>query len=299
MSDLDAMRSLAEVVRCGSVTEAARRLGLSQPAVSGHLKALEEKLGRALTRRKGRGVEPTAVARELAARTGPALDVLADAFEDAGEVASRPVRLGGPRAYLLARGVPALATHLDAPVRITIEARTDRLIELMEDGELDLGVFSGRPDPARIEVRDLELDRTALVAHPKWVELAGRPLLDILKSAPALTVDPRLSDLARHLHDSVDEPRLAWKVAAPRLIAPDPALLRAAALAGGGVAAIALHLVETDLDTGALVRLDDMQAPAPIFRLGWLRAARLTASARQARDVLANAARAYEDARSR
>ncbi|MCG8444039.1 MAG: LysR family transcriptional regulator, partial [Caulobacterales bacterium] len=232
MSDLDALRSLTEVVRCGSVSEAARRLGLSQPAVSGHLKQLEERLGRALTRRKGRGVEPTAVARELAARTGPAMDMLADALEDVAEIAARPVRMGGPRVYLLARAIPILAERSDAPLRVSFETDPARLVEMMEDGELDLGVFSTRPDPARVEAKELELDRPTLVAHPKFAELAGKPIIEILEAAPALSSDPRLSDLARHMQEGLDEPRLAHRTAPPAMMAPDADALLSAARVG-------------------------------------------------------------------
>ncbi|MCG8441244.1 MAG: hypothetical protein MI723_05470, partial [Caulobacterales bacterium] len=72
-----------------------------------------------------------------------------------------------------------------------------------------------------------------------------------------------------------------------------------AARVGAGVATAPLHLVEDDIAEGRLVRLDTVQAPAAILRLGWLRAARLTASARRARDILVQEGRAYEEGRTR
>ena len=298
MSNLDALRSLTEVVRCGSVSEAARRLGLSRPAVAGHLKQLEERVGRPLTRGEGRNIEPTALAREFAARTGPAMDLLAETLEDASEIAARPVRIGGPRFYLVKRAIPLLATREEAPMRVVFETSPSRLAEMMEDGELDLGVFSARPDPARLDSKELELDRPVLVGHPKFAELAGKPLVEILQSAPALTQDPRMTDLARHMQEGLDEPRLAWRAPPPAVVVPDAEALLIAARMGAGVAAAPLHLAEEDLESGALVRLDDVQAPASILRLGWLRAGRLTASARQVRDLLVSEGRAYEDTRT-
>ena len=59
--DLDPRRLLVfrEVVRAGSISAGARRLGWTQPAVSQHLAALERAAGMPLLLRGPRGVEPT------------------------------------------------------------------------------------------------------------------------------------------------------------------------------------------------------------------------------------------------
>jgi DNA-binding transcriptional ArsR family regulator len=50
------------VVRLGSVTRAAERLGIAQPAVTSHLRSLEDKVGATLLRRDGRNLVLTASA---------------------------------------------------------------------------------------------------------------------------------------------------------------------------------------------------------------------------------------------
>ena len=70
MSYLDHLRSFVAVHRLASVTAAARSLGLTQPAVTGHLKALEARLGRPLFERAGRGSVATARADARGARLG-------------------------------------------------------------------------------------------------------------------------------------------------------------------------------------------------------------------------------------
>jgi DNA-binding transcriptional LysR family regulator len=59
---LDLLRTFLAVYREGSLTRAAQRLSLSQPAVTGQLKTLEAELGRPLFTRLPRGVEPTPAA---------------------------------------------------------------------------------------------------------------------------------------------------------------------------------------------------------------------------------------------
>jgi DNA-binding transcriptional LysR family regulator len=54
------------VVRTGSFTAAAKAMHVTQPAVTNHIRALEDYYGVALFRRVGRGVEPNELGRALA-----------------------------------------------------------------------------------------------------------------------------------------------------------------------------------------------------------------------------------------
>jgi len=58
----DELRTFVEVARDGSLSGAARRLGLSQPTVGRHIDALEAVLGSALFARSPRGLTPTPAA---------------------------------------------------------------------------------------------------------------------------------------------------------------------------------------------------------------------------------------------
>ncbi|GJE58715.1 LysR substrate-binding domain-containing protein [Methylobacterium trifolii] len=65
------LRAFDAVSREGSFTRAARRLCISQPAVTGHIKALEERYDLVLFRRTARSAELTPQGRALADLTGP------------------------------------------------------------------------------------------------------------------------------------------------------------------------------------------------------------------------------------
>ncbi|NML46122.1 LysR family transcriptional regulator [Ramlibacter sp. G-1-2-2] len=66
--DPAALVLLAEIADAGSVTEAARRLGVSQPAVSKQLRRLEQALGVTLFERGLRGIQPTEYGHALLPR---------------------------------------------------------------------------------------------------------------------------------------------------------------------------------------------------------------------------------------
>src|SRR5215510_3927128 len=74
--DLNLLRAFDAVLRDGSVTAAAARLGLSQPAMSNALSRLRRLLGDPLFMRTPGGMRPTAFAQQLAAPVRQALDLI-------------------------------------------------------------------------------------------------------------------------------------------------------------------------------------------------------------------------------
>src|SRR5271167_3961804 len=80
----DELRTFLEVVRDGSLSGAARRLGIAQPTVGRHIDALEAALGIALFARSPRGLAPTEAALNLA----PHVEAMAAAAAALGRVAA-------------------------------------------------------------------------------------------------------------------------------------------------------------------------------------------------------------------
>lgn len=77
--DLNLLRVFAVVSECGSVTEAASRLYLTQPAVSAALRRLTSTVGAPLFTRSGRGLALTARGERLRGALHPHLQALVDA----------------------------------------------------------------------------------------------------------------------------------------------------------------------------------------------------------------------------
>ena len=85
----DELRTFREVMRDGSLSAAARRLGLTQPTVGRHIDALEAALGLALFARSPRGLAPTDAARRLV----PLVEEMATASESLARVAAGSIAL--------------------------------------------------------------------------------------------------------------------------------------------------------------------------------------------------------------
>jgi DNA-binding transcriptional LysR family regulator len=145
--DLNLLRAFDAVLREGSVTAAAERLGLSQPAMSNALSRLRRLLGDPLFMRTPGGMRPTPFAQQFAAPVQQALDLIRASFsQQAGfdpGTSDRIFRLQltdvGEIAFL-----PPLLERLqrDAPlVRVeTQQLPQDEVSDALASGEVDVAV---------------------------------------------------------------------------------------------------------------------------------------------------------------
>jgi DNA-binding transcriptional LysR family regulator len=100
MLDTDQLRSFLAIVDTGSFTRAAERVNKTQSAVSMHIRRLEERLGRALFAKQGRGVVLSPDGEKLVDHARRILQVEADALSDLKADGLRgQVRLGMPDDY--------------------------------------------------------------------------------------------------------------------------------------------------------------------------------------------------------
>lgn len=91
---LNALAAFEAVVRLGSVSRAAAAMGVAQPAVSRHVRALEDRLGVALVERGPNRLRPTEAGRALADAAGAGFDRIEAAAARLREEAAATVRLG-------------------------------------------------------------------------------------------------------------------------------------------------------------------------------------------------------------
>tara|TARA_R110000772_G_scaffold69345_5_gene153254 strand:+ start:1151 stop:2029 length:879 start_codon:yes stop_codon:yes gene_type:complete len=95
--DIYQLRTFATVAREGSITRASKQLYLSQPAVSAHIKAIEESLGLTLFERTPRGMSPTPDGTRLLAKVEATLQAHRELLDDADRMRGRlagKLRLG-------------------------------------------------------------------------------------------------------------------------------------------------------------------------------------------------------------
>ena len=145
--DLNLLRVAAALLEAGSVSRAAKDLGLSQPSVSESLAKLRSHFDEALFVRTGNGMSPTPLGAEIGAA---ARDILRHVEEKLGaRVPFEPAQRHRPFTFamsdvgeivFLPRLVRALAERSpETPVR-SVSMRPHQLAKAMEDGEVDLAV---------------------------------------------------------------------------------------------------------------------------------------------------------------
>ena len=297
MGDIDRLRAFLAIHRHGSVTEAARQLHMSQPAVSQQLQALEAATGRRLFRRMPRGVEPTPAGRELAEQVGMHLDAVEEAWgqwlgrmstDEDNPMRGATVFLGGPSEFVAGRVLPALAPLLLAGVRLRVRVGDDALVvQALDAREIDLAVLTSPLDRTGISVEPLAREEFVLVAAPDVAaELGtlgrgGRRAAQKLERQPLLAYAEELPLIRTYWHEVFDcEPHGLAAVVADSLPA-----LAALAERGLGVTVLPRHVCEDLLATGRLVRLVEPRVPPTSeLWLAWVSGSRRSAAVAAAYD---------------
>jgi DNA-binding transcriptional LysR family regulator len=171
MSRAEQLRTFVAVYRARSVTDGARQRGLSQPAVSQQLAALERAVGRPLFVRTPRGVEPTVPATVLYAETASTLDqleaVLSGLETDPSARATAPLRLGSTAEFFSSLVLSRIgATDLAVVASFGADAE---LLGQLERGEIDIAVASSVPGRRSFEAVAIGQKQFVLVASPRLV----------------------------------------------------------------------------------------------------------------------------------
>ncbi|MEO3821301.1 LysR family transcriptional regulator [Plantactinospora sp. B24E8] len=292
--DLTQLRTFLAVYRAGSLTEAARRLGLAQPTVTGQIRSLEQQLDHQLFERLPRGVAPTAVAHDLAARISAPMDQLALVADRTTTAPAEPVHLGGPAELLAVRVLPVLAPLVARGVRIRVSAGlADDLLDGLRARRLDLVLSAIRPRGRSVVATPLMDEEFVLVAAPTWAARIGPLAADDpapLDDVPLIAYAEDLPILRRYWRH-VFRNRLT---SPPALVVPDLRGVLAATVAGAGVTVLPRYLCVEELRTGALVPL--LEPEEPPINTGFIveRANSVPdPAATRVRDVILRAARAW------
>lgn len=180
---INQLKTFVAVAREGSIVRSSERVALSQPAVSAHIKALEDRLGIALFERTARGMSLTSHGQRILDKAVQTLDAHRELFEEA-------MRIKGRVAGKLRLGVGGVGDSniepIDHLLRELIEHYPDVEVSLQHgnsldtlngilDGSLDAGFYNEigeepHPELATIEVSDFGVYLVAapgLIATPQ------------------------------------------------------------------------------------------------------------------------------------
>src|SRR6266545_3371270 len=253
--DTRQLAAFCAVVERKSFSQAAERLGVTQPAVSLQIRSLEQRLGRQLLDRSGRRVEPTEAGRRLyasAQRLLAAEEHLLEELEagDEGAVAGR-LELGastGPGGTV----VPVLLCefqerHPDVRVRLSV-SDTQTVVDQVADRELELGIVGAGRRHRGVTFEPFFRDEVVL-ACPAGHAFAGKTItLDQLKQEPLIVmqegagvrqvIEDELRKAGTRLRDMDVHLELGVRTAARWTEVPSERIGDAAAQAGDGVIAL-------------------------------------------------------------
>lgn len=171
-----ALRAFVRTVERGSVTAAARDLGVSQPAVTKHLRNLEGHVGARLLERSSRIVRPTTQGQALYEGSRAGLATIEAALEgvrrDMGAIEGT-LRLHAPSCIGAKHFHPIVmafqAKHPAVSIDLMLENRNADLIY----ENFDLALRYGRPEGQALIIRRLGLVRRILVASPAYLKRIG------------------------------------------------------------------------------------------------------------------------------
>src|ERR671924_2287548 len=170
--DATRLRLLVEIDRRGSVSGAARAVGIGQPSASEHLRLLEAAAGQRLVERDGRGSRLTEAGRVLAVHASQALAALAAGEEELHALAgleSGTIHIGAsttPGVYLLPDTLGCF--HRDHPnVVVEVEiASTGEIVERLLAGRIHLALVGETSVDERIELEPFLSDEIVGIARP-------------------------------------------------------------------------------------------------------------------------------------
>ena len=256
--DTRQLAAFCAVIERQSFSQAAERLGLSQPAVSLQVRALEERLGTRLIDRSGRRVEPTEAGLRLyrGAQRMLALEeqlVVQVAGDDGEELRGR-LELGassGPGETVL----PLLLCEFQAAnpsvaVALTV-SDTHTVVERVANRELELGVVGAARRHRSVAFEPFFRDEVVLACPPSH-RFAGRTVsLDELKAEPLLLMQEG-AGVRQVIEDELRGVGVRLRDLDVRLELGLQESVRSAVRAGHGITFISRSAVDSDLDAGTI-----------------------------------------------
>ena len=255
MMKLDGIAAFAATADAGSISAAARRLGLAKSVVSERLSELERILGAKLIQRTTRKLSLTENGQTFLPR---AQRILREADEAAAELAARsgtlagPLRLSAPVSFGILHLAAALTKFLEGHREIDVSLELDDSFVDAAAGGFDAVLRHGAVADSRLIARRLATSRRLLVASPEYLEREGRPA--------------SLSELEHHRGILYSMREGDWRFstgAGWSVVRPKPALrvnnglvMREAAMAGLGITLLPTFFVHEAIKSGALVSVD-------------------------------------------
>ncbi len=216
--DLRQLKYFSQVLESGSFSKAANQLRVAQPALSQHVRHMEEELGVKLLYRSTRGVTATEAGERLFRHAKQILAEFSEIPDKVRAGASTPrgeVRFGMPGTVSELLAAPlieaARARYPDVRIRI-VEAMSGYILQWLQQGDVDLAMIYSTSDPHGLMVHHALSEEIGLFCSSALQDRADLPAGKVsLKEAAGL---PLVIPGRKHgLRELIEDAALATGVA--------------------------------------------------------------------------------------
>lgn len=257
MSYFTFLRTFIAVYRCGSYNKASKKLGLSQPAISKQISALEQQLGKQLFKRNGRGLETTLIADDLASALTHHIDSIEIIFNQSRVLSddmAGTVHIGGPKEFINAKMIPTFASLSQHDIKVVLQVQNpNKIYGLIDDSLLDFAITEKINEKRDIGYCPLFASDLVLVSSPQWAKQLSQKTItpESLSSIPLLVYEEAFNYIKKYYaevfkQDSVTHPLIAVE---------DLSIIHSLLCENAGYSVIPRYLVEEDLASGNLQQL--------------------------------------------
>ena len=255
--DTRQLAAFCAVVEKRSFSQAAEKLGVTQPAVSLQVRGLEERLGQRLLDRSGRSVEPTEAGLRLFRSAQRMLALEQQLYEDVADEGAElqgTLEIGastGPGAHL----VPLLLCefqreHPDLHVSLSIWD-TQTVSDKVAVRELELGVVGALRRSRSLEFEPLVRDEIVLAVPPGHPSAGGSVSLDDLRAENVIAMQEG-AGVRQVVDEELRRGGLRLRELHPKLELGLQESVKSAVAAGFGVTFISRTAIEGELAAGTL-----------------------------------------------
>jgi molybdate transport repressor ModE-like protein len=253
--DTTRLRLLVEIERQGTVSGAARVVGIGQPTASEHVRLLEAAAGQRLVERNGRGSRLTEAGSVLAARAREALAALQAGEEELGALAgleTGTIHIGAsttPGVYLLPDTLGCFRRdHPNVDIEVEI-ASTGEIVERLLAGRVQLALVGETQVDERIELTPFLSDEIVGITKPGLLPIKGGRIKPTVLAEQTLLVRESSSST----HQTTERALAAAGAPIRRVWELDSSeAIKRAAREGLGVAFLSRYAVAEEIERGEL-----------------------------------------------
>jgi len=261
--NLNQLRYFYEVAKSRNMKRAAARIGVSQPALSKQVHALEEFLGLQLFYRSSRGMQPTPEGEVVFAHCERVFGHVRDLEEaidglrngSAGRVAIGAVNSIG--VHILPLYLRRLRERNPGVQLKLVTARSQQVLQLLREHRVDVGLVAGKPEHDDFVSEEFLSNRLRVVVAPDH-PLSKRTRREGSLPADALDGEPMVAFDAEAPTRGITDQALSEFEVEPAIVAesPDIEVIKRMVEVLVGFAVLPEHCIKRELDARTLVALE-------------------------------------------